>query len=137
MHAREERVHSPSRRCVLLEVVHAGIKERQAEERSMFSKAFAGPTPAEEARERRKAAEAQAARDRAEAELQKEWRAECARLRAAHQGSGVGATAWGRQRAEELSAEAAAGDAEAVDALDRLAPISLEDFKEAREHRMA
>ena len=109
----------------VLEVVNAALKERRATEKDMFSKAFAGPSlyADEEAKAAREAQKAKAAKEREAAALLDEWREECARRRS------EGPT---NVTAELLKQAAAKGDAEARTALDRLAPISLDEFGKQR-----
>ena len=94
----------------------------------MASRAFAGKSlyAEEEARERKAAAAAAAAAaEAAEGDI-KAWREECARLRDEEE-DGPG------KEGRQLIADAAKrGDAEAIAALDRLAPISLDEFKSQR-----
>eukprot|EP00316_Scyphosphaera_apsteinii_P023237 CAMPEP_0119320086 /NCGR_PEP_ID=MMETSP1333-20130426/51376_1 /TAXON_ID=418940 /ORGANISM="Scyphosphaera apsteinii, Strain RCC1455" /LENGTH=575 /DNA_ID=CAMNT_0007326697 /DNA_START=229 /DNA_END=1956 /DNA_ORIENTATION=+ len=109
----------------VLEVVLAATKEQKSSERSMFGKAFSGPSlyAEEEARERRRREEAARRVEAEEQQIKTEWRQECARLRE-------------KSDATELLAQAAAaGDVEAIEALDKLAPMSLGTFKEARKKR--
>ena len=109
----------------VLEVVVAGLKAQASSERAMFAKTFAGPSlyADEEARSAKAAAAAAEAKAAAEAALLKEWRAECDELR---KGGPADKTA-------ELLAEAAnCGDVEARVALDKLAPISLKEYGEAK-----
>ena len=113
----------------VLETVNAALKERANSERAMYSqamgKALSGPSlyAKEEARA---AAAAKAAAEKKKAEeaaLLQEWRDECDALRKA---KGPNPTA------ELLASAAAGGDAEARNALDKLAPITLEEFGEAK-----
>ena len=111
----------------VLEVVNTALRSRTSSEREMFSKSFAGGAglyadeEAKKAQAAKAAAEAKAAE---EAALLAEWRAECDQLRQLD----------GRANAavDLLSAAAKAGDAEAQANLDRLAPISLKEFGEAK-----
>lgn len=109
----------------ILEVVNAALKERATSEKAMFSKAFAGPSlyadeEQKAARAAKSAAEAKAAE---EAALLQEWRAECARRRKEGPANPT---------ADLLRDAAERGDAEAMTALDKLAPISLAEFGEQK-----
>ena len=114
----------------ILEVVNAAIKERTSGERAIFGRAFSGPSLyAEEEKKAAKAAkQAEALKAAEEAALLEEWRGECDALRCGQP----------RNPSVDLLSEAArAGDAEARANLDRLAPITLEEFREAKAKAMA
>jgi len=110
----------------VLEVVSAAIQERKKSEKELYSKAFQGPSlyAADEARERQRVAEEARRVAEEEAALLREWRAECARLRALAPASVA---------VQMLVDSAAKGDPESLSALDKMAPISLSDFKTQRE----
>ena len=107
----------------VLEVCNAAIKERTSSEKAMFGKAFDRIAKEEEAKAAKAAKEAAAARAAEEAKLLKEWRDECEELRKdAPPNATIGL----------LAAAARAGDVEAQENLDRLAPITLKEFAEAK-----
>jgi len=102
-----------------LELVLAKLKEQASSERAMMGKAFEGLAKEEAAIEaREKAAKAQALAKQ-EAALLHEWRQECDALR--QRGPPNPAI-------DLLASAAATGDAEARAALDKLAPLTLEEF---------
>ncbi|KAL1529384.1 hypothetical protein AB1Y20_000336 [Prymnesium parvum] len=125
----------------VLEVVSAAIQERKKSEKELYSKAFQGPSlyAADEARERQRVAEEARRVAEEEAALLREWRAECARLRAlapaavAVQASVAKRSGWKEMEEGMLVDSAAKGDPESLSALDKMAPISLSDFKTQRE----
>ena len=102
-----------------LELVLAKLKEQASAERAMMGKAFEGLAKEEAAIEaREKAAKAQALAKQ-EAALLHEWRQECDALRRRGPPN---------PSIDLLASAAAAGDAEARAALDKLAPLTLEEF---------
>ena len=109
----------------VLETVLTALKQRASSEKAMFGKAFAGPSLyADEAAKAAKAAEAaEVARAAEEAALFQEWRDECDSLRKRGPPNAA---------AELLSEAARAGDVEARLSLDRIAPLSLQEFGEAK-----
>ena len=117
----------------VLEVVVAALKEEKESERARLSKAFSsekGLYAAEEARERKRNAEEAQRIVREEEALKKEWRQECEKRRAEQAGGGGGGSTM------QLLADAAkGGDAEASEALDKMAPISFADWKAERKAR--
>ena len=117
----------------VLEVVVAALKEEKESERARLSKAFSsekGLYAAEEARERKRNAEEAQRVVREEEALKKEWRQECEKRRA-EQASGGG----GGSTMQLLADAAKGGDAEASEALDKMAPISFADWKAERKAR--
>lgn len=116
----------------LLEGVNTALKQQRSSERAMFGKAFEGIRKEEE---NKAAAEAAAEAERkaaAEAAELQAWREECNALRDRVAGP--------KPTTDQLRLQAreggAAGEA-AQKELDRLAPISLKDFREARRKALA
>jgi len=113
----------------VLETVNAGLKAQASSERAMFAgKALFAKSAEEEAKEAAAAAAAEATKA-AEHEAQlKEWRDECDELRKRGPPNPT---------AELLRDAAYRGDVEARAALDKLAPITFDEFTGAKSKALA
>ena len=123
--ARADPTNREARR--VLEVVNAAIKLHKSTERAMFGKAFEGIRKEEETKAKAEAEAAAEAAAKAEAAELQAWRDECNALRDRVAGP--------KPTTDKLRLESKADDAAGQAAqkqLDRLAPISLKDYREAR-----
>ena len=128
--ARADPTNREARR--LLEGVNTALKQQRSSERAMFGKAFEGIRKEEESKAAAEAAAEAERKAAAEAAELRAWREECNALRDRVAGP--------KPTTDRLRLQAreggAAGEA-AQKELDRLAPISLKDFREARRKALA
>jgi len=128
--ARADATNREARR--LLEGVNTALKQQRSSERAMFGKAFEGIRKEEESKAAAEAAAEAERKAAAEAAELRAWREECNALRDRVAGP--------KPTTDRLRLQAreggAAGEA-AQKELDRLAPISLKDFREARRKALA
>ena len=128
--ARADPTNREARR--LLEGVNTALKQQRSSERAMFGKAFEGIRKEEESKAAAEAAAEAERKAAAEAAELRAWREECNALRDRVAGP--------KPTTDRLRLQAreggGAGEA-AQQELDRLAPISLKDFREARRKALA